>query len=205
VNPDFFKVAGLAGVAIGAVVYVFREVIRKQVFPQLTKDQAYKLLNLIVILIFVVGVLGVTSHFFMNLFNKTSNEIGSMPSPTPLITNLGNNAQNVPSIATPTPVKSSQRVQIVQAPTPTPVTFQLTGRVVDEDDKPLQGAKVSVDDFPEREPVETVSNGVFILQNIPKKLNDGARIRVSMGGYTTKVKDVVIGRSSPRIKMEKIK
>ena len=50
-------VAGIGGIAFASIVYIFREVIRKEIFPQLTREQACGLLNRIIVLIFVIGVL----------------------------------------------------------------------------------------------------------------------------------------------------
>jgi len=82
---------------------------------------------------------------------------------------------------------------------------RLAGMVVDETGQPLAGAQASLDDFPERPPVESATNGTFVLENIPKQLNDQVRLRVSLSGYGTKTRDVIIGRSSPRIVLEKAK
>jgi hypothetical protein len=51
--------AGLGGIAVGAVIWLFRGVISQNIFPQLTKDQAYRLIRLLVILAFALGVLGI--------------------------------------------------------------------------------------------------------------------------------------------------
>lgn len=60
-DSNLFKIvgviAGIGGIAIATVVLIFREVIRKEIFPQLTKHQAYILLNRIIVLTFVIGAL----------------------------------------------------------------------------------------------------------------------------------------------------
>jgi hypothetical protein len=125
----------------------------------------------------------------------------SQPStpPTPLLT-----PTTTPSAPLPLATKNKNSPQ-PQVATPAPITFRIAGMVVDENGQPLQGAKASLDDFPERPSVETASNGSFVLENIPRELNDQVRIRISLAGYHTKTKDVIIGRSSPRIILEKIK
>jgi hypothetical protein len=64
-NVEMLKVAGAVAGAIGIltalITIVFREIIRKNVFPQLTKKQAYKILLSIIIfssIIFAVGIYG---------------------------------------------------------------------------------------------------------------------------------------------------
>lgn len=45
---------GIGGIALIALLILFREMIRKTIFPQLTKQQAYQLLRLIVLMVTVV-------------------------------------------------------------------------------------------------------------------------------------------------------
>jgi hypothetical protein len=60
-------VAGIGGVTMAVVLYVFRGIIGKNIYPQLTKEQAYKLLNRIVVLVFVIGVLGIGAYLIISL------------------------------------------------------------------------------------------------------------------------------------------
>lgn len=53
------QIAGIGGLALGAFLLLFRDVIRKRVFPQLTKRDAYRLLRLVAILVFSISALGV--------------------------------------------------------------------------------------------------------------------------------------------------
>jgi hypothetical protein len=43
------QIAGIGGIALGVLLILFREIIRKKIFPQLTKEQAYSLLKLIIV------------------------------------------------------------------------------------------------------------------------------------------------------------
>jgi hypothetical protein len=45
--------------AIGIFFLLFREIIRKSIFPTLKKDDAYRLLRLISLLIWAVAVIGI--------------------------------------------------------------------------------------------------------------------------------------------------
>lgn len=170
-NGDLFKiagaVAGIGGIAFAAVVYIFREVIRREIFPQLTREQAYKLLNRIVVLTFIIGVLGVIAYLAVNLFNGPQR-------PTPTST-----------------------------PTPIPETAELSGTVFDQNERPVQGAKVTLDEVPGMKPVETSSNGVFNLHNIPRKYGEGVRVRVVKEDYEPYTEDVVLGKAPPIIKLTK--
>ena len=164
-------VAGIGGIALASVVYIFREVIRKEIFPQLTKDQAYNLLNRIIVLTFVIGVLGIIAYLVVMGLNRESTV--------------------------------NKNINGSQTPTPTPVKAELSGTVLDRNDKPIQGAKVTLDDIPGMPPVETSSNGVFNLRNIPKKYGEGVRVRVVMEGYQPNpyTEDVVLGKAPPIIKL----
>jgi hypothetical protein len=55
------QVLGIGGVALGVFFLLFREVIRKSIFPTLKKDDAYRLLRLISVLIWSVAVIGIVA------------------------------------------------------------------------------------------------------------------------------------------------
>ena len=63
-------IAGIGGIAVGVLLIIFRDIIRKNIFPNLTKIQAYKLLRLIVILCFIVAILGITCWTFVTIKGK---------------------------------------------------------------------------------------------------------------------------------------
>ena len=52
---------GIGGLALGIFFLLFREVIRKSIFPTLKKDDAYRLLRLITVLIWSVAVIGIAA------------------------------------------------------------------------------------------------------------------------------------------------
>jgi hypothetical protein len=55
------QVLGIGGLALGIFFLLFREVIRKSIFPTLKKDDAYRLLRLITVLIWSVAVIGIAA------------------------------------------------------------------------------------------------------------------------------------------------
>lgn len=61
------QVAGIGGVALGVFLILFREVIRKQIFPSLTKAQAYRLLSLVVILVWSVALAGIGAWVYTSV------------------------------------------------------------------------------------------------------------------------------------------
>ena len=170
-DSNLFKVAGavagIGGIALAAVVFIFREVIRKQIFPQLTKHQAYNLLNRIIVLTFVIGALGIGAYIVTAKWNRV--------------------------------VESNQNSAT------TPVKADLSGTVLDQNERPVQGARITLDDIPGMQAVETSSAGVFNLRDIPKPYGDGVRIRVVMEGYQPNpyTEDVVLGKAPPIIKLNK--
>lgn len=64
-EPELFntlgKIAGIAGIALGVLLLIFREIIRKSIFPTLKKDDAYRLLRLITISVWTVGLAGIAA------------------------------------------------------------------------------------------------------------------------------------------------
>src|SRR4029453_11586714 len=62
-NADLMKtlgeIAGIAGISVGVLLLVFRDIIRKEIFPQLTKPQGFRVLRLIIISVWTVALVGV--------------------------------------------------------------------------------------------------------------------------------------------------
>jgi hypothetical protein len=52
------QIAGIGGIALGVVLILFREVIRKNIFPTLGPRDAYLLIRLILVLVFLLGSAG---------------------------------------------------------------------------------------------------------------------------------------------------
>jgi hypothetical protein len=99
-----------------------------------------------------------------------------------------------------TPAKN-QGIQDVRLTLKAEDSPQLSGTVVDHRDRPIQGAKVTIDDIPGMKPVETSSDGIFILKDIPRKDGDGVRLRIIKEGYRPNpfTEDVVLGKAPPRV------
>ena len=82
-------------------------------------------------------------------------------------------------------------------------TTDLSGTVRDSNDNPIQGAQVTLDDLPGMRPVETESYGQFTLKAVPIKGGETVTIRVVKEGYKTYTEYVVLGRTPPRIILER--
>lgn len=51
--------AGLAGISVGLVLVIFRDIINKNIFQKLSPEHSYGILRLIIQLTFAVGILGI--------------------------------------------------------------------------------------------------------------------------------------------------
>jgi len=60
------QVAGIGGVALGVFLILFRELLRKNIFPQLTRDQSYRLLHRISVLVWSVAVIGIGAWVYVD-------------------------------------------------------------------------------------------------------------------------------------------
>ena len=55
------SIAGIAGITVGAAFLIFRDILRKRIFPNLTQMQAYRLLRLISIFAFLIALAGIVA------------------------------------------------------------------------------------------------------------------------------------------------
>lgn len=77
------KIAGIAGIALGGFVIIFREIIRKSIFPNLSKNHGYRLLRLVIILTFSIAIIGIGAWVYLSIQENKTNE----PKYDPLILN----------------------------------------------------------------------------------------------------------------------
>ena len=59
------QIAGIGGIALGVLLLLFRDVVRKNIFPMLGQAQAYRLITLVVILTFSISALGLGAWVFV--------------------------------------------------------------------------------------------------------------------------------------------
>ena len=67
------QIAGIGGLAIGVFLLLFRDVIRKNIFTGLTKEQSYRLLRTIIILIWSIALAGIIAWVYVE---TTKNKLG---------------------------------------------------------------------------------------------------------------------------------
>jgi hypothetical protein len=88
-------------------------------------------------------------------------------------------------------------------------TAELTGTVIERapGGHPIQGALVTVDEAPGMKPAETSSDGVFIIDSVPRAYGEMVRIRVVKDGYEPNpwTEDVKVGATPPRIELRRTK
>jgi len=66
------QIAGIGGIALGVFLLLFRDVIRKKIFPSLTKEQGYRILVLFLILVWSVAISGVGAWLFVEIKTQPS-------------------------------------------------------------------------------------------------------------------------------------
>lgn len=66
------QVAGIGGVALGVFLLLFRDVIRKNIFPNLSKVQGYRLLMLIIILVWTIALAGIGAWAYVKTLESRS-------------------------------------------------------------------------------------------------------------------------------------
>ncbi|WP_026451294.1 carboxypeptidase-like regulatory domain-containing protein [Aequorivita capsosiphonis] len=76
---EWGKIAGLAGLALGVFLILFREVIRKNIFATLTKKQSYTIIILILVLVWSISV------YSIYLYNNEGGPSGNSSQVTVLV------------------------------------------------------------------------------------------------------------------------
>src|SRR3954447_13679942 len=59
------QVAGIGGLALGVFLLLFRDIIRKNIFPKLPAAEAYRLLRLITGVVWSVAVVGILAWVYV--------------------------------------------------------------------------------------------------------------------------------------------
>jgi len=70
------QIAGIGGLGISLVIIIFRDIIRKNIFPKLSKKDSFKLFKLIIILSWSIALLGILTWTFLEKnikMDKTNN------------------------------------------------------------------------------------------------------------------------------------
>ena len=58
---SFGQIAGIGGIGLGVLLFIFRDIVRKKIFANLTKEQSFRLLRLITVLTWSIAALGIVA------------------------------------------------------------------------------------------------------------------------------------------------
>ena len=65
------QIAGIGGISVGVLLLLFRDIIRKNIFPKFRDEKlAYRLLRLIVVVVWSVAIAGIGAWAFTTIFGK---------------------------------------------------------------------------------------------------------------------------------------
>jgi hypothetical protein len=80
------QIAGIGGFAIGVFLLLFRDVIRKNIFPNLSRNEAFRLLRLMVILTWSIALAGILAWAYAKRIDTDRN---AAPEKTPKEQSVG--------------------------------------------------------------------------------------------------------------------
>jgi hypothetical protein len=81
------QIAGIGGLALGVFLLLFREIIRKNIFPKLRAAEAYRLLTLITGAVWSVAIVGIIAWVYVE--TRTPPTAGSSATAKTGIANTG--------------------------------------------------------------------------------------------------------------------
>lgn len=61
------KVAGIAGIAVGALVLIFSGIIQKNIFPNLSKEHGFRIIRMIIVAASVIAVIGIVAWIYSDI------------------------------------------------------------------------------------------------------------------------------------------
>jgi hypothetical protein len=70
------QIAGIGGLALGVLLIVFRDIIRKNIFPRLPAAEAYRLLRLITVAVWTVAIVGIIAWVYVARTSIVSADCG---------------------------------------------------------------------------------------------------------------------------------
>ena len=73
------QIAGIGGLALGVFLFLFRDLIRKAIFPTLKKEDAYKLLRLVAVLVWSATLTGIGAWVWIEMRTEETPPQGIRP------------------------------------------------------------------------------------------------------------------------------
>lgn len=67
------KVAGIAGIAVGALVLIFGGIIQKNIFPGMTKEQGFRIIRMMIVAASLMALLGIVAWIYID-FKKSEGD-----------------------------------------------------------------------------------------------------------------------------------
>lgn len=105
----FGKWGSIGGLALAVLLFLFREVIRKSIFPTLTKEQAYRILLMILLLVSLITLASIVAFVYIksNGFNTKHRDENSQEKKSEVVTGKDSSKERAQSerIDTRTDVK----------------------------------------------------------------------------------------------------
>lgn len=86
----FGQIAGIGGLSLGVLLVLFREIIRKSIFPNLTKKQAYRVIMTTLVLVWSIALVGLILWFYSGDNTKSATSSKSELSLTNTFVNYNN-------------------------------------------------------------------------------------------------------------------
>lgn len=77
------QIAGIGGIALGVLLLLFRDVIRRNIFPTLGQSHAYRLIKLVVVLTFLISALGLGAWVYVQTKTREAQVLSVFPSSNP--------------------------------------------------------------------------------------------------------------------------
>ncbi|MGO8269291.1 hypothetical protein ACC862_24320 [Rhizobium ruizarguesonis] len=87
----FGQVAGIGGLALGVFLLLFREIIRKNIFPQMNRADGYRLMRLITLCVWSVAIVGMGTWLGTKWLDNTAVKQSTIGFGAPAIANTDGN------------------------------------------------------------------------------------------------------------------
>jgi len=71
---EILKYTGIGGLALSVLFVLFKNIIKKNIFPSLSQVQGYKILRLIIILVFVISLVSIIIYFLLDYKTKSNTQ-----------------------------------------------------------------------------------------------------------------------------------
>ena len=92
------KVAGIAGIAVGALVLIFGGIIQKNVFPNMTKEQGFRIIRMMIVAASALAVVGIGAYIYTEYQKTILDKKGSLISKNLVGTIQNSSNLGVPSV-----------------------------------------------------------------------------------------------------------